>query len=132
MPFSKTNVLAAGEAYPNPFVGPINHTARVVIDPSNFATGEVDAKGYLKPGTPLAADGTLVGLGEAVYGCVVEATKVAASDSAADRNAAANAPIVVALFATVNQDLVEDILGRVLTADEIAGFDLAGSTTKLL
>jgi hypothetical protein len=32
----------------------------------------------------------------------------------------------------VNRKILEDTIGRVLTADELAAFDAAGSTIKLL
>lgn len=64
-----------------------------------------------------------------VHGCVVEAVKVAASNSDTDRTAAGTVPVVVATHGLVNRDLLEDILGRALTASEIAGF--AGSNLTL-
>ena len=132
MPMQRKSVLAAGDVIASPFLGPCKLGVAIVVDPDTFATGEVDANGYLKPGVPLKRDGTLVAATQAVYGCVAEAVKIANSNSAGDRTAAPNIEVTVYLDAFVNRAVLEDILGRVLTAAEIAGFDLAGSQCKLV
>lgn len=57
----RVKTTAGGEGYSNPFVGPINHTLHVKLDLSTFTTDEVDAYGYIKPGTPIALLGNNLG-----------------------------------------------------------------------
>jgi len=126
---------AGGESHGNPFVGPINYSAHVKVDVSALTAFEIDTYGYLKPGVPLTQAGLLVGAGGFVFGVSIEGSRVANSNSAADIAAvlAADDPFaVVATIAQVNQDIIEDTLGRVLTANELAGFDLAGSKIVLI
>ncbi len=97
--------------------------ANVLIDVSTLSANEVDSKGYLKPGVPVNKTGDLVTAGF-VYGVTIEATKIAE-----DNTDLANTPdtfVAVSTSGLVNRDLVEDILGRPLSAAEIAGFDAAG------
>lgn len=135
MPLKITTITAGGQQDVGPglFIGPVNHTHTLLIDPSNFTTAEVTAQGYLKAGIPLEKDGTLLDAAlDVVYGITVEPVKIAKSNSAADLTAAANTDVAVATICQVNRAIIEDELGRVLTANELAGFDLAGSTVKLL
>jgi hypothetical protein len=132
-PISSRTVSTGDETYPLVFVGPVDHPAPVEIDPANFTANEIDADGYLKPGVPLEADGTLVGAAPAfVYGCNIEAVKVAESNSGADLAAADPVVVNVATICQVNRDLLEDVLGRALTANELAGFAAAGSRSVLI
>jgi len=132
MPVSLTTT-AGGVTHGNPFVGPVNHTAQLKPDISALTANEVDANGYLKPGVPFTVAGLLPGAGTVVWGVTVEATKVAASNSAADIAAVTTDPFVtVATICQVNQDIIEDTLGRALTADELAAFAAAGSLCRLL
>lgn len=116
------------------FVGKILNTDLVWVDISDLTTKEVDANGYLKPGVPFAKDGSLVGSGVAVWGVTIEATKIShATVPPTDVSLAADTgtyPVAVG-FGLCNRDIMEDNLGRALTADEIAGFDLAGSNCRL-
>lgn len=116
-----------GQAYGNPFVGPINHTAPVRLDVSGMDNTVVDARGFLKPGVLLRRNGTLVGAvagaAEAAYGANVEAVKVAASNSAPDLAAAVDIDIAVATVCQINRAILEDNLGRALTAGELASTD---------
>lgn len=123
-----------GEDHANPFVGPVNHPATQRIDVSALTTDEVDQNGYLKPGVPFKSGGVLLDgtVGEFVWGCVIEATKVADSNAAADLAAATDIDVALAVIGVVNRDIVEDNLGRALTANEIAGFGAAGSLLRLL
>ena len=130
--------FAANLPYASPFVGPVNYTVHVKLDISTMTTAEVDADGYLKPGLPLAiAAGlaTLVGAAPAfVYGCVVEATKLPVVVPATNTTLAAETNdclVAVATHSILNRDIVEDNLGRVLSANELAGIDAAGSHTRL-
>jgi hypothetical protein len=119
---------AGGTSYANPFIGPVQHPANVLIDVSTLSANEVDAKGYLKPGVPVNKTGDLVTAGF-VFGVTIEATKIAE-----DNTDLANTPdtfVAVETSGLVNRDIVEDILGRALTAAEIAGFDAAGSKLAL-
>ena len=132
MPLQRTSILAADDVLASPFLGPNKLGIAIVVDPSIFSTGEVDANGYLKPGVPLTRAGALIAAAGAVYGCVAEAVKIAKSSSQTDRDAAPNIEVAVYVECFVNRAVLEDILGRVLTAAEIAGFDLAGSQCKLI
>lgn len=131
-PMSIEQGREGGQAYGSPFRGNTDHLASVRLDVSAMTAAEVDAFGYLKPGVPLTRAGVLVGIAPAhVFGCNAEATKVAASNAPADLAAAADRDVGVVVIGVVNRDVLEDILGRALTADEIAGFDRAGSKLVL-
>lgn len=132
MPISVTTPSGAGADYGSPFVGPVDHQASIGVDLSNLTDDEIDSKGYVKPGVPLTKAGALLGAGDFVYGCVIGAVKVAADNDSATIAALGVIQIAVATICQVNQDALEDILGRALTADEIAGFDTAGSKVVLL
>ena len=131
MPIS-IDTVAGGTSYANPFVGPVDHPAAVRVDVSGLTSDEIDQNGYLKPGVPLDRDGVLVGTGVAVYGVSLEPIKVAASNAAADIAAATDVDVALGLVGAVNRAVIEDILGRALTADEIAGFAAGGSKIQLI
>jgi hypothetical protein len=132
-PARKERISTGDMAYPNVFVGPVDHPAPVEVDPANLNTDYVDARGYLKPGMPLRIDGTrITAAGQAVFGCNIEALKVAASNSVDDLAAADPVKVPVATIAQVNADLLEDVLGRALSADERAAFGAAGSRIVLI
>lgn len=109
-----------------PFVGPIDHTQPVEIDPSTFfGSAWLDARGYLKQGTPLQANGAPVSAAaQTVAGCLVEATQIVFPEGAAITqamlDAEANRPAIITPICQLNQDVLEDILGRALNADELA------------
>lgn len=132
MPIKVSKSGDAGLVYESPFVGPVNHTVAIEVDLSALTDDEIDAKGYLKPAIPLTKDGALLATGDFVYGVTVEEVKVAADNAAGTIAALGTQQIAVALICAVNEDLAEDILGRAYTADEIAGFDLAGSKCVLI
>lgn len=125
---------ARGLAHSPVFVGEIRGSDSVVLDISDLTTKEVDAAGYLKPGVPLSKAGDLVGNGVAVWGVTIEPIKIPhATIPPTDVSLAADTgtcPVVVG-FGLVNRDVAEDNLGRAYTADEIAGFDLAGSNCRI-
>ena len=140
MPMQTRTLSDGGVGYGNPFLGPVDHTEQITVDLSDLtyadaSGGEVDAKGYLIPGTPLKSDGTLLDgtVGEAVYGVVVEAVNVGVAVVAADTDldALTDIQVAVARIGVVQRDIVEDNLGRVLSANEIAGFAAAGSLLTL-
>ena len=130
MPMKVTNPLTSGgDAYAQPFVGAYgDHTAPVSVVVANLTDDEVDANGFLKPGVLLNKSGALVTTGVA-YGAVVGPTKVAASNAAGDMTAAGTVTVIVATHCQLNRDVVEDILGRALTAAEIAGVPAGHSVT---
>ena len=133
MPIAINNT-AGGLAHSPVFVGEIRGSDSVVLDISDLTTKEVDADGYLKPGVPLSKAGDLVGNGVAVWGVTIEPIKIPhATIPPTDVSLAADTgtcPVVVG-FGLVNRDVAEDNLGRAYTADEIAGFDLAGSNCRI-
>lgn len=123
-----------GLAHSPVFVGKIGNTDVVKVDISDLTTKEVDADGYLKPGVPFDKSGNTVGNGVAVYGVTIEPIKLPhATIPPTDVSLAADTgtcPVAVG-FGLVNRDIAEDNLGRAYTADEIAGFDLAGSNCRI-
>lgn len=126
--------VAGGRVYSNPFIGGVDHPAQIKVDVSGLTTDEVDQYGYLKPGVPLAKTGILVGASPAfVYGVTFEAQKIVPNNPTNETLAAVTAdPIItVNTVGHINRDVLEDNLGRALTADEIAGFDRAGSKIAL-
>jgi hypothetical protein len=135
MPFRVQATATETSGYGHPFVGPVVHTDTVFVDISDLTTAEVDADGFLKPGLPLAKDGSTVGSGVFVYGVTIEPIKlVHATDPPTDVSLAADTgtmAVTVCTHGVVNRDICEDNLGRALTADEIAGFPLAGSSLHL-
>jgi hypothetical protein len=131
MPIRVTTPAGAGLDYASPFIGPVDHTVQLAVTLTNLTNKEIDKYGYLKPGVPFDKAGVPIATGKAVFGVTVEAVKVAADNAAATIAALTTAQVALAMIAVLNRDVVEDILGRALTADEIAGFDLAGSHIRL-
>lgn len=128
MPIQVTNpTVTGGVEYASPFVGPAEHYAQIAVNIAALTTAEVDSNGYIKPGVPLEADGTLIlAASGVVFGVVPEATKVAKSNAAGDLTAAGTQQLALATIGQVNRKIVEENLGRVLTANEIAGFMQGG------
>jgi len=131
MPMKISSVAAAGEVHPNPFVGPVNHTYGVKVDVSGLTSDEVDANGYLKPGVPFKIAGGLLVLcdataGEYIAGCVAEAVQVHTNNTTL-AGVTTDVEVAIATFCLLNRDIVEDCLGRALTADELAAIAAAGS-----
>jgi hypothetical protein len=136
MPIVIKSLASEGVTYGNPFFGKALATDTVVLDISDLtADYEVDADNMLKPGLPLAKDGSTIASGVPVYGVVLEAVPLKhATDPATNASLAADTgtmQVTVGTHGNVNRDIVEDNLGRALTADEIAGFALAGSNLHL-
>lgn len=135
MPISIASLATEADAYGKVFVGPVDHTDVVVLDISDLTTKEVDALGYIKPGVPLDKSGNTVGNGVPVYGVTLESIKLNhATIPPTDVSLAADTgtqQVAVGIAGLVNRDIMEDNLGRALTADEIAGFALAGSHIHL-
>lgn len=124
---------AGGLGHAPVFVGGPKLTDVVQVDISDLTTKEIDQDGYIKPGVPLqkTGDSIAVASGAAVYGVTIEAIKTPhATIPPTDASLAADTgtfPCVVGIMGLVNRDIAEDNLGRAYNADEIAGFDLAGS-----
>jgi hypothetical protein len=125
----RISTTAADQVYTDPFLTKAGIT-HIQVDVSLLTNAEVDAQGYLKPGVPLKADGTLVANGQAVYGLTIEAEKIADGNTAL-AGITVDPLVAVTTIALVNRDIAEDNLGRAYNANEIAGFALAGSTCKL-
>ena len=133
MPIVVSNV-AGGLAHAPVFVGKIMGTDVVQVDISDLTTKEVDQDGFIKPGVPLMKTGDIVGASGVVWGVTIEATKlIHATIPPTDASLLADvgtSPVVVG-FGLCNRDIMEDNLGRALTANEIAGFDIAGSNCRI-
>lgn len=133
MPTSVTTT-SGGLTHSPVFVGEIRGTDVVNVDISDLTTKEVDADGYLKPGVPFDKSGNLVGSGVPVWGVTIEPIKLGhATIPPTNVSLAADTgtfPVGVG-FGLVNRDLAEDNLERAYNADEIAGFDLAGSNCRI-
>ena len=119
--------------YGHPFTGAVLGLQQVVVDISELTTAEVDADGFLKPGVPFKKDGTLADgtSGEFIYAVNPEPISIAhATIPPTDVSLAADTrtyPIGMATIGEINRDIVEDNLGRALTASELAAFNAAGS-----
>lgn len=115
-------------SYMNIFIGPLNHTTHVKLDVSTLTANEVDPQGYVKPGTMLKVDGTLVsGASQAIFGVVPEATKIRMDN--ANLGADTSDPLIaVATIAQVSRGVVEANLGRALSANELAAIPASGLT----
>lgn len=123
MPMRVTNPAgtSSGSQLGHPWIGEPQGPIAIVIPMGALTTAEVDANGYLKPGVPFTRAGALVAAG-AVYGVTVDAIKVANSNSAADLTAAGSVEVTVCTIGMVSRAIIEDTLGRTLTAAEVTGF----------
>lgn len=131
MPIKVTSTASGAQDYGNPFVGPTLFPSQIAVVLTGFTNAEIDSLGYLKPGTPIEADGTLVAApGGKIHGVVPEAIKVANGNAAGDISGAGTQQLTVITIGQVNKKIIEDNLGRVLTADEISAF--GSSLIKLL
>jgi hypothetical protein len=68
------------------------------------------------------------GTSDAVYGVTIAPVKVADGNGSTERNAATDCFVAVGTHGVVNRDIMEDNLGRSLTAAEIAGFEQSNIT----
>lgn len=127
------NVVGASQDYANPLVGSNDHVHQLAVNIAVLTAREVDAKGYLKPGVIFDKAGVAVGAAPAYnYGITFAPQKVANSNSAGDLVAAGVQRVAVARIGLVNGDIVEDNVGAVMTANELAGFERAGSHLALV
>ena len=127
MPITIESTATEANTYGHPFVGPgAQYTDVVKVDISALTTAEVDTAGNIKPGLPLLKTGLPVTAGLA-YGVTLEPIKIAANNATATLAAAVDCFVALGTHGVVNRDIMEDNLGRVLTAAEIAGFTDNGS-----
>jgi len=117
--------------YGHPFIGSVLGLQQVVVDISTLTTAEVDADGFLKPGVPFQKDGTLVsaGSGQFVYAVNPEPIKIVTyvpTDALLTADTA-TIPVGMGTIGEVNRDVIEDNLGRAITANELTAFNAAGS-----
>ncbi len=141
MPFTSTVRRAAATGYGSPFVDGPHDVEQITVDMSDLtyadaSGGEVDADGYIIPGVLLKADGTLADgtASEYIYGVVIEPVKVPGLTTvAADATvqAASDFQLAVARGGLLNRDMIEDNLGRALTANELAALTAAGSGLRV-
>lgn len=133
MPMKVTTSAIGGQDYGNPFVGPTLFPSQIAVVLTGFTSAEIDSLGYLRPGTPIKVDGTLVsGAAQVIHGVIPEAIKVANGNAAGDISGAGTQQLTVITIGQVNKKIIEDNLGRVLTANEISAFGAAGCLIKLL
>lgn len=126
---------AGGAVHANPFVGPIQYTDHIKLDVSTLTIAEVDKFGYLKPGVPLRQNGALVSAnsGQFIYGVTIEPIKIV-EDNPTDVSLGAETSdplIAVGVIGTVNRDIIEDNLGRAVSANELLAFAAAGCKIHL-
>jgi hypothetical protein len=144
MPLIFGTATTSTVTYVNPFVGPPQMPVQLLVDVSTLtagATGEVDAYGILKPGTPFGLSGgklvVPVATGGFTYGVTAAPIQLDAAGAATGAvtstslDSDTDQPITVYCGGVVNRDLAEDNLGRAYSADEIAGFTIAGSQLRL-
>lgn len=126
------NTATGKGAYQSALIGTYE-TLHVKVDISALTANEVDTQGFLKPNVPLSLDGVLLtgAVGEGVPCVTVEPIKVAAGNAAATLTAITSDPFVgCAVNGTLNRDIAEDVLDRVLSAAEIAA--LNGPNSKIV
>ncbi len=126
----KVSTTTGGLTHSPVFVGKINGTDVVKVDISDLSSYEVDEDGYIKPGVPFKKDGNLIGSGDPVWGVTIEPIQITTGNTDTILDAETDCFVTVG-FGLCNRDIIEDNLGRALTPDEIAGFDLAGSNCRL-
>jgi hypothetical protein len=132
-PTVKRNIIGAAKDYGKPMVGRVDHVHQLAVNVAVLTTREVDIFGYLKPGVIFDKAGVLVGIAPAYnYGITIEATKVADGNTAPLLAAAGVKRVAVCRIGLVNGDIVEDNLGAVMSANELAGFERAGTHLALV
>lgn len=114
MPIQITTTTG-GTAYADIRVGTNHNVHQAILDVSEITA---DAEGYYPPGLPLQASGAPISGSSQTAKYVVgpEAVKEQAADFFGN----------VLLDGSLNQDMMEDNLGRVLSANEIAALAAGG------
>lgn len=120
---------AGGTTYAPVFLGEILAMEQVLVDVSELTTDEVDADGWLKPGVPFKQDGTLADGSGHIYAVNPESQNLRL-DTVPPTNVSLAAdtktyPLGMGTMGTVNRDVIEDNLGRALTANELSAFAAA-------
>lgn len=120
---------AGGTTYTPVFLGEILAMEQVLVDVSELTTDEVDADGWLKPGVPFKQDGTLADGSGHIYAVNPEPQDLRL-DTVPPTNVSLAAdtktyPLGMGTMGTVNRDVIEDNLGRALTANELTAFATA-------
>jgi hypothetical protein len=133
---SVTVKTQSGATYISPFIQSHRDPEQVPVLASILTANEVTADGFLKPGVPFAklagASATLVGVAPAyVKGVTFELQKIAKTNSGTDLTAAGTVQVVIGTAGIVSRPMIEEMLGRALTANELAGFIAAGSRIGL-
>lgn len=127
----RTKQTAGGSAYASPFIGRVDDVLHVKVDISALTQAEVDANGILKPGVPLTINGLLIGANNTDrVGVTPYETKIADNNTNL-AGITADVFVAVAFSGSVNRDVMEDNLGRVLSANEIAGLNGVGSNLTM-
>ncbi len=131
-------VIAGGdELYLDVFMGDLDNVDTALLDVSTLTAAEVDSYGWVKPGVPLQLTGGNLALITAANQTVYTVTpspiqlrgRYDNANLAADtRDIHAQAPTTGA----VQRKAMEKNLGRVLSANEIAGFALPGCKIQLI
>lgn len=115
--------------FEKPFVGEILAMDQVLIDVSELDTTQVDADGWLKPGVMFKQDGTQPDGSGAIYAVNPESQNLHLDTiPPTDVSLAADTktyPLGMGTIGMVNRDIIEDNLGRALTANEISAFAAA-------
>ena len=120
---------AGDTTYAPVFLGEILAMEQVLVDVSELTTAEVDADGWLKPGVPFKQDGTRPDGSGHVYAVNPEPQDLFL-DTIPPTDASLLAdtktfPLGMGTMGTVNRDVIEDNLGRALTANELTAFATA-------
>lgn len=139
-------VAAEGANFHSPFNGDLKHTRQIPVTASGLTSAEVTPGGFLKPGVPFGATiaafpaalaaGTprtlITAASSIVEGVTINPQRIAKSNSSADLTAAGTIQVTVGM-GEVSRKRIEEMLGRVLTANELAGFApaLAGAPVTL-
>lgn len=120
---------AGDTTYAPVFLGEILAMEQVLIDVSELTTDEVDADGWLKPGVPFKQDGTLADGSGHIYAVNPEPQDLFLATIPPTNTSLGNDtklfPLGMGTMGTVNRDLIEDNLGRALTANELTAFATA-------
>jgi len=121
-PMQVSNIPAKGTTYADIRVGECQ-VHQVRVDPAAFAAHK-DASGALPVGLPV------LGTGLPVSGAGQVAAGIIGPESVVLQSTFHYANCFIS--GTFNRDMIEDNLGRVLSADEIAAVAAAGTLLKLI
>jgi len=139
MPLERRTTATEGTQYGHPFIDGPRDVEQILIDLSDLAFadasgGEVDADGYLIPGTPIqtanttGTAGTLVDGAGQKAGIVISPVYIGATPIAADTDldTVTDIQVAVARGGLINRDICEDNMVRAFTANELAALELGG------